>query len=83
MNSGVIGYGYWGPNIARNLSSLERAKVHAIADLSAAARARMRKAHPAAIITADPRDVLSSAVIDTVAIVSPLWAHNELAKAAN
>jgi len=28
MNSGVIGYVYWGPNIARNLSSLERAKVH-------------------------------------------------------
>jgi|BarGraIncu00222A_1022003.scaffolds.fasta_scaffold08556_3 carbonic anhydrase/acetyltransferase-like protein (isoleucine patch superfamily) len=28
MDFGVIGYGYWGPNIARNLSSLERAKVH-------------------------------------------------------
>ena len=82
MNFGVIGYGYWGPNIVRNLSSLERAKVHTIADLNAAARDRARRAHPSAIITSDSKDILFSAAIDIVAIVSPVWTHYELAKAA-
>jgi predicted dehydrogenase len=82
MNFGIIGYGYWGPNIVRNLSSLERVKVHAIADLNGAARERARKAYPEAIVTTDAKDVLSSAQIDAVAIVSPVWTHYELAKAA-
>jgi len=82
MNFGVIGYGYWGPNIVRNLSSLERVKVHTIADLNAAARERARKAYPAVIVTCDTNEVLLSAQIDAVAIVSPVWTHYELAKAA-
>ncbi len=82
MNFGVIGYGYWGPNIVRNLSSLERVKVHTIADLNAAARERARKAYPGIIVSADANEVLLSAQIDAVAIVSPVWTHYELAKAA-
>lgn len=82
MNFGVIGYGYWGPNIVRNLSSIERVRVHTIADLNSAARDRARKAYPAANITADANNVLMSTEIDAVAIVSPVWTHYELAKAA-
>lgn len=82
MNFGVIGYGYWGPNIVRNLSSIERARVHTIADLNTAARDRARKACPGVKITADANDVLLSAEIDAVAIVSPVWTHYELAKTA-
>lgn len=82
MNFGVIGYGYWGPNIVRNLSAIDKARVHTIADLSAAARDRARKAHPGACITGDANDVLKSTEIDAVAIVSPVWTHYELAKAA-
>ena len=82
MNFGIIGYGYWGPNIVRNLSSLERVKVHTIADLNSAARERARKACPGVNITADANEVLTSTQIDAVAIVSPVWTHYELAKAA-
>lgn len=82
MNFGVIGYGYWGPNIVRNLSSIERARVHTIADLSAAARERARKACPGVDVTPDANDALLSAEIDAVAIVSPVWTHYELAKSA-
>ncbi len=82
MNFGIIGYGYWGPNIVRNLSALERARVHTIADLNAAARERARKAYPGVNVTAEADDVLLSTEIDAVAVISPVWTHYKLAKAA-
>jgi predicted dehydrogenase len=82
MNFGVIGYGYWGPNIVRNLTTLEGSTVLAIADLSSAARERAQKAHPGIVVTADPMDVILSVDIDAVAVVSPVWTHFELAKSA-
>jgi predicted dehydrogenase len=53
-----------------------------IADLSPAAQARARKAYPGITVTADPMDVILSTEIDAVAIVSPVWTHFQLAKAA-
>jgi len=82
VNFGVIGYGYWGPNIVRNLVSLEGSRVIAIADLSASARTRAQKAYPAIQVTADPMELVRSAQIDAIAVISPVWTHFELAKAA-
>lgn len=82
MNFGVIGYGYWGPNVVRNLASLEGSQVLAIADLDAAARNRAQRAYPGIRVTSDPGEVLASTKIDAVAIVSPVWTHYQLAKAA-
>ncbi len=82
MNFGVIGYGYWGPNVVRNLANLEGSRVISIADLDPAARQRAQKAHPSAQVTSSPAEVLTSTKIDAVAIVSPVWTHYELAKAA-
>jgi len=82
MNFGVIGYGYWGPNIVRNLTSLEDSQVLTIAEMSPAARARAQKAYPGIALTPDSRDVILSPKIDAVAIVTPVWTHYELAKAA-
>jgi len=82
MNFGVIGYGYWGPNIVRNLMGLEGSQVLAIAEISAAARMRAQKAYPKIKLTADGSQVIRSPAIDAVAIVTPVWTHYELAKAA-
>ena len=82
MNFGVIGYGYWGPNIVRNLTTIEGSKILTIADLDPSAQERARKAYPGIKITSDAMDVILSADIDAVAIVSPVWTHFELAKAA-
>jgi predicted dehydrogenase len=82
MNFGVIGYGYWGPNIVRNLASLDGSQVLAIAELNAAAQRRAQKNYPAIEITACASDVIGSPKIDAVAIVTPVWTHYELAKAA-
>jgi len=82
VNFGVIGYGYWGPNIVRNLTSLESSNVLAIADLSPNARKRAQKAHPGIKVTADAGELLASTAIDAIAVISPVWTHYELAKAA-
>ena len=82
MNFGVIGYGYWGPNVVRNLTNLEGSRVISIADFDASARQRALKAHPSVHVTASPDEVVTSTKIDAVAIVSPVWTHYEMAKAA-
>lgn len=82
MNFGVIGYGYWGPNVVRNLASIQGSQVVAIADLGENARARARKAYPQTLVTSDPREVIKSTAIDAVAVITPVWTHYELAKAA-
>jgi predicted dehydrogenase len=82
VNFGVIGYGYWGPNVVRNLTNLEGSQVLMIAELSAAARKRAQKAYPGIEVTSDTADVILSPKIDTVAVITPVWTHYELAKAA-
>ena len=79
---GVIGYGYWGPNIVRNLDSLESTHVEAVCDKSPAALARLRRAHPHIRAVSDPAEILTSPHIDAVAVITPVWTHYELAKAA-
>jgi predicted dehydrogenase len=82
VNFGAIGYGYWGPNVVRNLDGLEGAYVAAISDKSSVARGRAEKAMHGVYVTPDANEVITSPDIDAVAIVTPVWTHYELAKAA-
>jgi len=82
MNFGVIGYGYWGPNIVRNLMNLDGSQVVAIAEISASARGRAQKAYPGVKVTPSATEVVTSTEIDAIAVVSPVWTHYELTKAA-
>jgi predicted dehydrogenase len=82
VNFGVLGYGYWGPNVVRNLDGLDGACVASIADTSSAARGRAAKAMRGTLITSDANEVITSPDIDAVAIVTPVWTHYALAKAA-
>lgn len=82
MNFGVIGFGYWGPNVVRNLASLEGSQVVAIAEVNPAARIRAQKAYPGVLVTPAASDVICSSEIDAVAVVTPVWTHYELVKAA-
>ena len=79
---GVIGYGYWGPNVVRNLETLEDSKVVAVCDQSATARQRAQRACPDVKTTADAAELMQSPEIDAIAVVTPVWTHYELAKAA-
>ena len=79
---GVIGYGYWGPNIVRNLQGLDDIRVEVVCDRSPLALARVRKSYPSIATTTDPCEVLRSPQIDAVAVITPVWTHYELTKAA-
>jgi predicted dehydrogenase len=79
---GVVGYGYWGPNVVRNLDQLEGSKVVAVCDNSPMARKRIHKTYPHISVLSETADLMSSTDIDAVAIVTPVWTHCELTKAA-
>src|SRR5688572_3288913 len=79
---GVIGYGYWGPNIVRNFLGHQDCKVVAVCDKNSVALARVLGKHPGVRVTTDVDDIVTSSEIDAVAIVTPVSYHYELAKKA-
>src|SRR6202161_3355707 len=79
---GVVGYGYWGPNVVRNLERLDETEVVAVCDQSPSARKKVAKAYPDTRVTADAAELMRSPDIDAIAVVTPVWTHYELAKAA-
>src|SRR2546427_7764006 len=82
LKLGVIGYGYWGPNIVRNFSIQPDCQLVAICDKNPKAVAQVLSRHPAVHATSNPDEVTSSPKIDAVAIVTPVSTHYELAKKA-
>jgi predicted dehydrogenase len=82
LRVGVIGYGYWGPNIVRNLRSLEGCQVAGVCDQSPAARKRIQSTHPGIPVYSDHNELVSSPDVDAIAVVTPAWTHFEVAKAA-
>jgi predicted dehydrogenase len=79
---GVIGYGYWGPNIVRNFHAHESSEVVLVCDQSPKSLERLKKAHPSMPFTTDANEVITSPNIDVVAVVTPVCTHFNLAKAA-
>jgi predicted dehydrogenase len=79
---GVIGYGYWGPNIVRNFNGVNGAKVTAVCDLSEDMCQRVAKAYPGIEVGTDPNRILTSPDIDAVAVITPVFTHFDLAKKA-
>lgn len=79
---GVIGYGYWGPNIVRNFNSLDDVKVISVCDKKADTAKRVLKVYPTIQICSDSNDITKSPEIDIVAIVTPVSSHFDLAKKA-
>src|SRR5208283_3775723 len=82
MRIGVIGYGYWGPNIVRNFHSQDNCEVVLVADRNPKCEGRLKKMFPSVAFTKDENEILTSPKIDIVAVVTPVWTHYELAKRA-
>jgi predicted dehydrogenase len=80
LKLGVIGYGYWGPNIVRNFAIQPDCQVVAVCDKNPKAVAQVGRRYPSVRVTADPDDVLNAPDIDAVAIVTPVSSHYELAR---
>ncbi len=79
---GVIGYGYWGPNVARNFHASGDCQVAAVCDRNPQVLERARRALPGATLTTNPDEVTASPDLDAVAVITPVWTHFDLAKAA-
>jgi predicted dehydrogenase len=82
LNIGVIGYGYWGPNIVRNFNGIDSAQVVAVCDKDPNTLQRLKKIYPNIKTVSDCDEVTSSKCIDAVAVVTPVSTHYELAKKA-
>lgn len=79
---GLIGYGYWGPNVTRAAEETGVLAVEMIADGSPAALERASRRHPAARLTADWQALVADPAVDAVMIATPVHTHFEIAVAA-
>ena len=78
---GVIGYGYWGPNLVRNFTEISKAAVTAVADLDAGKLETLRRRHPTVTVTTNFQDLLRDPQIDAIAVATPVSSHFELGMA--
>jgi predicted dehydrogenase len=79
INIGVIGYGYWGPNLVRNFSESGVADVTWVSDLSEDRLALVRSRYPATKTTVEFGELFADPELDAVAIATPVSTHFDLA----
>ncbi len=77
-NVAVIGLGYWGPNLLRNLAALPDANVKTICDVSEDRLAYFKRQYPAVETTTDHHSIAEDSEIDAVAIATPVSSHHSL-----
>ncbi len=82
MRVGVVGLGYWGPNIARNLTAIDGCELRWLCDADEATRARVASGFPSARATGELSELLEDPELDAVALATPVTTHAELAIAA-
>jgi predicted dehydrogenase len=75
---GVVGLGYWGPNIARNFAAIQGCELVWCCDASPAALARIAEQFPGVRLTEDLDELLSDPALDAVAVSTPVLTHAEL-----
>ena len=79
---GVIGYGYWGPNLVRNFYSLQQSTVTMVADLSNENLEKVSNFYPAVRVTQDASKLIRDSQVDAVVVATPVSTHFPLAKEA-
>lgn len=79
---GVIGYGYWGPNMVRNFMEVEGATVKAVSDMRPERLKLVKSRYPTVETMTEPDGIFNDLEIDAVVVVTPVSMHYELAKRA-
>lgn len=82
INVGVIGYGYWGPNMVRNFYANKDAKVACVCDLSKERLNLVETNYPSVKATTDCKDIMKDPNIDALVICTPVSSHFPLAQEA-
>lgn len=78
----VLGYGYWGPNVARNFAALSECELYAVCDPDPARLEIVKGLYPAIECMTRYQDVLDDDAVDAIAICTPVHTHYEIAKAS-
>jgi predicted dehydrogenase len=78
---GVVGLGYWGPNIARNLAAIEGCELRWLCDADESKRAPLASTFPSARVTGELAELLDDDELDAVVLATPVPTHAELAVA--
>lgn len=79
---GIVGYGYWGPKVARNFAELDGCTVVGICDFDDERLGRAGRTHPGALMTHDYGKLLDRPELDAIAIATPVSTHFDLAMKA-
>ena len=79
INLGVIGYGYWGPNLVRNLWDTPGARLVSVCDLRTERLAGVQARYPAVETTGNYNDLLNDPRVDAIAVATPVSSHFDLA----
>jgi len=79
---GVIGYGYWGPNLVRNFMEAAGSTVVAVCDLRPERLKLLQVRYPTVKTVGDCYELLSDTTIDAIVIATPVSSHFELGMAA-
>jgi predicted dehydrogenase len=79
---GVIGYGYWGPNLVRNFSETPGSKVVVVSDLRTDRLGQLQARYPAIEVTNSHREIITNPDVDAVVIATPVATHFDLAMEA-
>lgn len=82
IRAGLVGYGYWGPNLARNINGHPQCQLVRVADVSEKRRALAKRTFPAVDTIADAATITAAGDIDLVVIATPVFTHFDLALAA-
>jgi len=79
---GLIGYGYWGPNLARNFNNNPHLELYAICDFATDRLEAASKLYPHINLVKDPEDIFKDTALDAIAVATPVSTHFDLAKRA-
>ena len=82
ISIGLIGYGYWGPNLARNFNNNPDMKLSAICDYSTDRLAKAGRLYPQIKLTKNIEDLFNDTRLDAIAIATPISTHFDLANKA-
>jgi predicted dehydrogenase len=81
VSVGIAGYGYWGPNLARNFHGLQDSRLSAVCDPDPERLKHLRRCQPEAVGYTDFEDMLGMSEMDALVVATPVNTHHRLAKA--
>ena len=79
---GIIGCGYWGPNLIRNFSQLAEAKIVFVCDIDSSKLESIKRIYPYLQTVVDYSEVIKSSDVDAICVATPLDTHYKIAKEA-